>query len=93
MATVIDVGCDKQLFIDHRFIAECRDVELRVNPPVKKPGAIMESDRPGDAFNLIYFGIAEDEPSRDSASTTATGCCSTTWPGPSPGGAAATCPP
>ena len=61
VAAVIDVGCDKQLFIDHRFIAECRDVELRVNPPVKRPGAIVESGRPWDAFNLIYFSIAEDE--------------------------------
>ena len=49
MGTAIDVGCDKQLFIDPRFIAEGRDVELGVSPPLRRPGPISESDRPWDA--------------------------------------------
>ena len=61
MGTAIDVGCDKEVFIDHRFIAEGRDVELRLSPPVKRPGPILESDRPWDAFNLIYFSLTEEE--------------------------------
>ena len=61
MGTATDLGCDKHLFIDHRFIAEGRDVELRLNPPAKRPGPILESDRPWDAFNLIYISLAEDE--------------------------------
>jgi hypothetical protein len=34
-AAPIDVGGRKQLFIDHRFIAESERIELRANPPQK----------------------------------------------------------
>ena len=56
-----DVSDKKQLFIDHRFIEASESTKLTVNPAAKRPGAILHSDRPWDAFNLIYFSIAEDE--------------------------------
>ncbi len=55
------VGGDKQLFIDHCFIETKENVTLVVNPPIKRPGAILHSDKPWDAFRLTYFSVAEDE--------------------------------
>ena len=57
----IPVADRKQLFIDHRFIESCENVELTVNPPVKRPGAVIKSDKPWDAFRLIFFTVADDE--------------------------------
>ena len=54
------IGNAKQLFIDHRFIEASENVRLVVNPPVKRPEAILESDKPWDAFRLIFFSVAED---------------------------------
>ncbi|MFH1922054.1 MAG: hypothetical protein ABIP48_19485 [Planctomycetota bacterium] len=54
------IGNAKQLFIDHRFIESSENVQLVVNPPVKRPGAILKSDKPWDAFRLIFFSVAED---------------------------------
>jgi hypothetical protein len=54
------VGDQKQLFIDHRFIESSENITLTVNPPVKRPGAILQSDKPWDAFRLIWFSVAED---------------------------------
>jgi len=60
-AQPIDVGNQKQLFIDHKFI-ECKEtVDLVVNPPEKRPGTFLRSDKPWEAFNLIYFSVAEDQ--------------------------------
>lgn len=56
-----EVGAQKQLFIDHRFIESSENVRLVVNRPVKSSRAILHSDKPWDAFNLIYFSIAEDD--------------------------------
>ena len=55
-----DIGSNKQLFIDRRFIEKSERIKLNVNPPVKRPGAVLESDKPWDAFNLIYYSIAKD---------------------------------
>jgi len=55
-----DVGSARQLFIDHRFIESSEGIRLVVNPPVKRPGAVLSSDRPWDAFRLIWFSVAED---------------------------------
>ena len=55
------IGGAKQLFIDHRFIEAKKNVALTVNPPKKSRRAILKSDRPWDAFNLIYFSVAEDD--------------------------------
>jgi hypothetical protein len=56
-----EVGGDKQLVIDHRFIESSENITLVVNPPVKRPGAILHSDRPWDAFRLGFFSIAFDD--------------------------------
>lgn len=55
-----EIGHAKQLFIDHRFIEESKNIQLRVNPPVKRPEPALRSDKPWDAFNLIYYSIAKD---------------------------------
>ena len=60
-ASAVDVGDSKQLFIDHRFIESFENVQLVVNPPVKRPEPVLRSDKPWDAFRLIYFSLAEDK--------------------------------
>ena len=55
-----DVGADKQLFIDHRFIESSEGIQLVVNPPAKRPGAVLGSDRPWDGFSLGWYSIVED---------------------------------
>lgn len=54
------VGSRKQLFIDRRFIERAERIKLSVNPPVKRPVAVLKSDKPWDAFRLIYFSLAKD---------------------------------
>ncbi len=56
----IPVGSAKQLFIDHRFIEAGKDVTLVVNPPTKRRNPVIRSDRPWDAFRIIWFTVAED---------------------------------
>ena len=60
-ASPVDVGDTKQLFIDHRFIKSFENLQLVVNPPVKRPEPVLRSDKPWDAFRLIYFSVAEDK--------------------------------
>jgi len=55
------IGSSKQLFIDRRFVETSENIELTVNPPVKHPEPVLRSDRPWDAFRLIFFSIAEDK--------------------------------
>ena len=55
-----EVGSDKQLFIDHRFIESSRQVKLTVNPPVKREGAVLRGDRPWDEFGLGWYSIVDD---------------------------------
>ena len=57
----LDMGGRKQLFIDHRFIAAHENVELHVNPPVKRPGAVIQCDKLWDAFNITFLTVAEDD--------------------------------
>ena len=57
----LKVGSQKQLFIDHKFIESSENVSLVVNPPVKRPEPILRSDKPWDAFRLIFFSVAEDD--------------------------------
>ena len=55
------VGGDKQLFIDHRFIESSENINLVVNPPVKRPGPVLRCDKPWDALSLGWYSIVEDE--------------------------------
>ena len=56
-----EVSDRKQLFIDRRFIEASDGVTLKVNPPVKRPEPVLQSDKPWDAFRLIWYSVAEDE--------------------------------
>ena len=56
-----DTGTEKQLFIDHRFIENSDGIRLAVNPPVKRPGAVLRADRPWDAFALGWYSVVEDD--------------------------------
>lgn len=53
----IDVGGRKQLFVDDRFIARSRDVNLTMNPAVKSPrldtGPVMEQNSSVDFGNVF----------------------------------------
>lgn len=59
--TPIPVGSQKQLFIDHKFIASSENISLKVNPPAKRLEAVIRSDKPWDAFNIIWLSAAEDD--------------------------------
>jgi len=56
----VSIGSVKQLFLDHRFIAASEGIALVVNPPVKRPEAVIVSDKPWDAFRIIWLTVAED---------------------------------
>ena len=58
---MIQVGSDKQLFIDHRFIKSSENVALVVNPPVKQPDAILRCDKPWDGNELGWNCLLEDD--------------------------------
>ncbi|MBI3921580.1 MAG: hypothetical protein HY318_09205 [Armatimonadetes bacterium] len=60
-ARPLTVGAQKQLFIDHRFIESSENITLVLNPPVKRPEPVLRSDKPWDAFRLIWFSVAEDQ--------------------------------
>lgn len=49
----ITVGKEKQLFIDDRFIASSRNVELCMNPPVKL-GVVLRPDRPWEDKSIGF---------------------------------------
>ncbi|MCX7598205.1 MAG: hypothetical protein N2512_04985, partial [Armatimonadetes bacterium] len=55
----INVGDRKQLFIDNRFIAESENVELCMNPPVKR-GIVLRGERPWEE-GWIYCSTVLDD--------------------------------
>ena len=58
---MLDVADRKQLFIDHRFIDRCENVELTVNPPVKLPGPVLVSEHPWETFSIGWSCVLEDD--------------------------------
>ena len=44
---ILDVGSNKQLFIDRRFVQDAAGVQLQMNPPAKA-GVVLRGDRPWD---------------------------------------------
>ena len=48
----IDIGTRKQLFIDDRFIAASRGIELRMNLPVQHPEPVLVADKPWEALGI-----------------------------------------
>ncbi len=56
----LEVGRERQLFIDRRFIERSSGIRIAMNPPVKA-GAVMECDRPWEDFRLTsYFTVVQD---------------------------------
>jgi hypothetical protein len=49
----ISIAGEKQLFIDNRFIARCRNVELCMNSPVKL-GEVLRPDRPWEDKSIGF---------------------------------------
>jgi len=49
----ITVGGEKQVFIDDRFIATSRNVELRMNPPLKL-GVVLRPERPWEDKSIGF---------------------------------------
>jgi hypothetical protein len=59
-ADSIQVGSDKQLFIDDLFFDTNQGVQLRVNPPVKSGELTMVKDQPWESATLNWFSVMED---------------------------------
>ncbi len=58
--TPIRIGSGKQLFFDHRFIADSKNVSIVMNRPVKA-GQVLVADRPWEDFRLTsYFTVLQD---------------------------------
>ncbi len=49
---VLEVGSRRQVFIDGRFLAESRDVELVMHPPIRTGEHTLVPDRPWEADGL-----------------------------------------
>lgn len=58
--TVIDVGGEKQLFIDRKFIAYERNITLTVNPPVKA-GVALERNKPWESGGITGGMVIQHE--------------------------------
>ncbi len=51
-ALTLQVGTQKQLFIDDRFFARSDGVRLRMNPPVQHPEPVLTADRPWEPLGI-----------------------------------------
>ena len=56
----VNVGSDKQLFIDFSLVDKHENVELVMNPPVKR-GVVLEGDKPWENAGLGSYGEVIDE--------------------------------
>ncbi len=50
-----DVGGNKQLFIDERFIAQADGVRLVMNPPMRDAEPVLTADRPWEPHGITGF--------------------------------------
>ena len=48
----MDVGTEKQLFIDERFLESRSGIELCMNPPVQHPEPVLSPDRPWEDLGI-----------------------------------------
>ncbi len=53
--SAIEIKCDKQLFIDYRFIESNRNVSVRMNPP-RKAGPILVPETPAEGHRIGGYG-------------------------------------
>jgi hypothetical protein len=59
-AEIINVGSDRQLFFDRKFIAQSDGVTLAMNPPIKR-GPVLKPDHLWEDFRLTsYFTVLQD---------------------------------
>lgn len=59
-AAPIEVGSDKQLFIDSLFFESASGVRLQVNPATKTGEQNVVRDRPWESATLNWFSVMED---------------------------------
>ena len=60
--SALDIGTQKQLFIDGRFIESSDGVELTMNPPVHHPEPVLVSDRPWEELGIGAYNTVWREP-------------------------------
>ncbi len=60
-AGVIDVGGQKQLFIDDLFLKQPRQVKLRMHPAIKTGERTLEPDQPWENASLNWFSVIRHE--------------------------------
>ncbi|MCA9450035.1 MAG: hypothetical protein KC931_23135, partial [Candidatus Omnitrophica bacterium] len=59
-AEPIDVGLEKQLFFDRKFIDSSENVAIQMNKPTKL-GPVIKADQPWEDFRLTsYFTVIQD---------------------------------
>ena len=58
----MDIGTDKQLFIDQRFFESSEGVKLCMNPPVQHPDPVVIMDKPWEAEGIGAYSTAFREP-------------------------------
>ncbi|MFC1607673.1 hypothetical protein ACFL47_06835 [Candidatus Latescibacterota bacterium] len=60
-STLIDIGSHKQLFIDFSLIESCKNIELTMNPPVKR-GKVLPADKLWENYRMGSYGeVFEDD--------------------------------
>lgn len=58
--SVIDVGSEKQLFIDTLFFSSAQGIALQVNPARKSGEHNVQRDQPWESATLNWFSVMED---------------------------------
>lgn len=59
-STVIDVGGEKQLFIDDLFLEKSEGVSVVMHPALKTGERTLEADKPWEDASLNWFSVLED---------------------------------
>ena len=54
----MDIGSQKQLFIDERFFHSSEGIELCMNPPVQDPDPVLIADQPWEAKGIGAYSTA-----------------------------------
>jgi hypothetical protein len=60
LAEPIEVGGERQLFVDRAFFAEAEGVALRLHPAWKTGERVLQYDRPWESATLNWFTVLQD---------------------------------
>ena len=60
-AAPLDIGSEKQLFIDTQFFETSENIALQVNPAFKTEEHNLQADRPWENATLNWFNVMADE--------------------------------